>query len=97
VDEVEAQAIADARIRDLREMTWAELGERFLDHQETGEVTADSGLVYQHETEAFWDRGKGGEEGDLRVSVAIDGRGRRAHFPLVQDFIIAPDGSFVGE
>ena len=42
----------------------------------------------------MWDRGK---EGDLRVLVMIDDGGWHAHGPLVEDFIIAPDGSFVGE
>ena len=98
MDETEAQAIVDARLSELREMAWTELRARYLDRQETGDVTADSGVVYQLETQAFWDRGTGGEGGDLRVSVAIDdARGWRVNAPLVRDFIIAPDGSFVGE
>ena len=53
-------------------------------------MTGASGVLYQLETQAFWDTGK---EGDLRVSVAIDDcRGWRSFIPLVRDFIISPTG-----
>jgi hypothetical protein len=42
----------------------------------------------------FWD---GREEENLRVIAAIDDGGWRALSPLSEDFIVAPDGSFVGE
>jgi hypothetical protein len=44
---------------------------------------------------ALWDEGRPG--GNLRVMVSIDDGGWRAFKPLTEDFIIAPDGSFVGE
>jgi hypothetical protein len=47
MDESEARAMADARLRDLRNLPWAELKERYLDRQKTDEVTAASGVVYQ--------------------------------------------------
>jgi hypothetical protein len=47
------------------------------------------------ETEAFWDDRK---HGHLRVLVAVDdGRGWSAVSPVCDNFIIAPDGSFIGE
>jgi hypothetical protein len=55
---------------------------------------AGSGTPYQVEAEAFWDSTK---EGDLRVIVKVDDVGWRAFVPLSEDFILAPDGSFVGE
>jgi hypothetical protein len=53
-----------------------------------------SGTRYQVEITAFWDSGK---PGNLRVLAAIDDGGWRAFKPLSTDFIMAPDGSFVGE
>jgi hypothetical protein len=97
MDKAEARAIVDARLCELRKLPWVELRERYLDRQETDEVTGDSGVVYQLETQAFWDGGKRSEGGDLRVSVAIDDGCWHVYLPLVSDFIIAPDGSFVGE
>ena len=74
--------------------SWAELRHRYLDQPETIEVTGDSGTTYQVETVAFWDRPP---DRDLRVAVSIDDGGWRAFMPLGVDFIIARDGSFVGE
>jgi hypothetical protein len=58
------------------------------------EVLGASGAVYQVEVEAFWD-GQAGE--DIRVLGSIDDGGWRALVPLCADFILRPDGSFVGE
>jgi len=60
---------------------------------ETLEVSGPSGTTYQVEPEALWD---GGQEGDLRV-VTVDDGGWRALIPLGESFILARDGSFVGE
>jgi len=35
--------------------------------------------------------------GDVRVLVAVDDGGMYAFKPLTDSFILAPDGSFVGE
>lgn len=53
-----------------------------------------SGDRYQLEVEAFWDDKP---KRTLRVTVSIDDGGWRSFFPLSDDFIIAPDGTFVGE
>jgi len=45
--------------------------------------------------QAFWDSPR--QPGNLRVIVAIDDGGWRAFRPLSADFIVASDGSFVGE
>jgi hypothetical protein len=60
----------------------------------TREVVAASGAVYQIETQVFWD---GKPERDIRVMVSVDDGGISAFKPLTDDFIVAPDGSFVGE
>lgn len=67
-----------------------------LDTQDTKEITASSGIVYHLEFQAVWDYKKGG---NLRVIGAI--HDVRSVFwaiaPLTDDFIISPEGSFVGE
>ena len=60
----------------------------------TTEVDGSSGRWYQIETSVFWD---GAKDRDLRVIVSIDDGGWRAFAPMTDDFIMAPDGSFVGE
>jgi hypothetical protein len=61
---------------------------------DTEDRIGPSGTTYQIEVEAFWDDEEGG---NLRVCVAIDGGEVSAYRPISSDFIIAPDGSFVGE
>ena len=94
MDKGEARGIALAQIDDLRRMGWGELRDRYLDNPETVQVRGATGTVYQVQTQAFWDTGKGG---DLRIIVAVDDGGWRAFVPLSEDFIVAPDGSFIGE
>ncbi len=67
---------------------------RCLNDQDVSEVVAPSGNRYQIEVQAFWD-GRNGN--DLRVRIAIDDFGLSAFHPLIVDFIVAPDGRFVGE
>jgi hypothetical protein len=93
VNKTEAGSLAAARLDELRKLPYAEL-KSFLDNSETRELVAPSGVTYQVETYAFWDDKNAGH---LRVSVAVDDGGWRAFLPLGWDFIIAPDGSFVGE
>jgi hypothetical protein len=58
------------------------------------EVAGPSGAIYQLEVQAFWDDKRSRH---LRVLASIDDGGWSAFIPLTDDFIIAPDGSFVGE
>ena len=57
-------------------------------------MTAASGVRYQIELQAFWDdkRAK-----NLRLIGAIDDGGWSSYLPLTDNFIVARDGSFVGE
>jgi hypothetical protein len=89
----EARKIALERVAELRELSWIDLRDR-VDQPETVERRGASGVTYQVETEAFWD---GAEGGDIRVIVGVDDGAWRAFMPLTEDFIMAPDGSFVGE
>jgi hypothetical protein len=94
VDKREARELAEGLSEELRGESYDALVARFLDRCEHQEVAGDSGTTYQVEVQAFWDAGK---PGDLRVRVAIDDGGWRAFSPLFTDFIMTPDGSFVGE
>lgn len=60
----------------------------------TWTVTTDSGGSYQVEVTAFWDDKKSRH---LRVIVAVDDFGWRAFIPETASFIVAADGTFVGE
>ena len=93
MDKDEARAIVRDRLNELRRVPFVELTNRFLDpdQQETSEVTAPSGVRYQVETQAL-------REGEgLRVMVAVDDGGVHAFAPVSDDFIMTPDGGFVGE
>ncbi len=65
-----------------------------LGHQDTYEISGASGAVYRLEILALWDDKPSGV---LRVRAAIDDGGIRAYVPMIEDFLIAPDGRFVGE
>ena len=60
----------------------------------TFEDATAHGTEYQVEIDAIWD---GKADGDIRVMFSIDDGGWRAYCPVCDDFIIAPDGRFVGE
>lgn len=93
MDKREAKAILADEFRKYRERSYGELQE-LLDRTDAFEVTGGSGTSYQLEFYAVWDDKAGG---NLRVLGYIDDGGWRAYFPLGDCFIIAPDGSFVGE
>ncbi len=93
MDKAEARDILAKKLGAYRKRSYEELL-YLLDTQDTEEFKASSGTVYQLEFQAVWDDKKGG---NLRVMGAIDDGGFRAFVPLTDDFIMAPDGSFVGE
>ena len=58
-------------------------------------MSGPSGAWYQLEIQGLWDAAP---QHVLRVMAAIDdGHGWRANLPLTDSFLVAPDGSFVGE
>ncbi len=65
-----------------------------LNEQDTLEVKTESGTKYQLEIQAVWDDKK---DGNLRVVGSIDDGGLRAFKPITNDFIITPNGKFIGE
>ena len=93
MDKDEARLVAAQQLRRYRERTRAQLLE-LLDEPDVFLVKGPSGKSYQVSVQALWDREDGG---DLRVLVGVDGGGWSTLSPLCEDFIIRPDGSFVGE
>ena len=93
MNEQVAQGLIKHWLAQLRQQSYQELA-RLIGHPQTRELGAEDGQQYQLEAEAVWDRENGG---DLRVMVACDDGGLRAFRPLTDSFIMAPDGSFVGE
>lgn len=93
MNKTEAKEILNEHIRQLREKPYSELL-NFLERGGTHEIPGKSGAEYQLEVQALWDDKPGG---NIRVMVSIDDGGWSAVFPMTGDFIIAPDGTFVGE
>ncbi len=88
--------ILDDVVAELRRQPYETLRARYLSESEHRFVVADSGIPYQVEVQAFWDTPR--QPGNLRLIIAVDDGGWRTSFsPLSTDFIIAPDGTFVGE
>jgi hypothetical protein len=85
-------ALLGAWLKELRRRPYRDLVLRMGDSQ-TKEVTGEDGKQYQLEVQVFWDSRKGG---DVRVIISGDDGGGRAFRPLTSDFVMAPDGSFVG-
>ncbi|HYU48255.1 MAG TPA: hypothetical protein VEK84_19000 [Terriglobales bacterium] len=96
MDKAITSILLDAFVQRLRGRKYPELCE-LLGAPECEEVSGPDGKAYQVEFEAHWDdprdRGR-----NLRVIVSIDdGTFRAAFRPITKSFIMAPDGSFVGE
>jgi hypothetical protein len=93
MDNGEAAAVLREHLDGYRQRAYSELiGLR--GRPQTAELRGASGSRYQVEVEVQWD-GKPG--GALRVLGSIDDGGLRSLRPITQDFILAPDGTFVGE
>jgi hypothetical protein len=88
-----AQALIDAELRQLRMLPYSELV-ALIGKPSVKEILGEDTKLYQLEIEVFWDSKRGG---DVRVMVADDDRGWKAFHPLTDDFIMRPDGTFVGE
>jgi hypothetical protein len=95
MNNAEATSILEERLDQLRKCSYAELKQMVEARScKTEDAISEAGNNYQIEIQAFWD-GKPG--GPIRVRGCIDDGGWRAFLPLTSDFIMAPDGSFVGE
>lgn len=95
MDEDEAGTIAAGVLDSLRDKAYQELVSEYRGSHEHLRIVGESGTPYEVEIEVFWDSGK---PGNVRVMVAVDDGGWRATLlPLIAEFIMAPDGSLIGE
>ena len=95
MDKIEAKKFLSKHIARLRQRSYGKLKNLLdLNNLEYSEETGKTGVKYQIKIHAVWDDKK---DGDLRVLAEIDDGGWRAFFPLSEDFIISPNGKFVGE
>lgn len=94
MDEAEARSILSQELAHYRDKPYQGLL-ALVDSAETVERHSPSGTKYQLEMQVLFDEES---RGTLRVIGAVDdGTFWRAVSPLSDDFIVAPDGSFVGE
>jgi hypothetical protein len=93
MDNAEAAALLKDHLAAYRLRSYDDL-RTLLGKPQAAELRGGSGRTYQVEVEVTWDSGPGGA---LRVLAFIDDGGWRALRPLGDDFILAPDGRFVGE
>ena len=89
----DVRAILAGRLAHYRKYPYEELA-TLVGSCQVAELRGADGTVYQLEFEFFWDDKPAG---DVRVIGGIDGGGISALTPLTDDFIMAPDGRFVGE
>jgi hypothetical protein len=94
MDKAEAIEVAESRLAELRQLAYSRLVQEWLDQPRSEYATAASGRRYQLEIEAVWDSQP---HNNLRVWVVVDDGGPSAKRPLQCDFIVTPDGSFVGD
>jgi hypothetical protein len=94
MDKVEARAILLQELSHYRERSYDDLL-AMVDSSETFQRDSPSGTPYQIQMQVFFDDES---QRNLRIMGAIDDGGLRAFIkPLCEDFILAPDGSFIGE
>ena len=94
MDADEARLVALREVNRYRARAHAEL-RKLIGEPDGFEAAGPSGKLYAVEVEVFWDDRVGG---DLRVTAMVDDGSRRAFtFPVSEDFIMRPDGSFAGE
>ena len=89
-----AKKLIDEELNALRKLSYAEWLLRIGQVSARSVFGPDSSKEYHVETEAFWDSKK---NGNIRVLVLVNGGGLSDFVPLSGDFIISPDGAFVGE
>lgn len=91
----EAAAILAEQISVYRKKPYKELSDRVGLPPFTGVTKNEDESAYYWDIEVFWDDGR---ESNVRVVANIsDGNGLSAYFPMTDDFIMTPDGDFIGE
>ncbi len=100
-EHAEAQSILANELAKFRSLSYADLVRLFEDHP-TYEITGASGAEYWIDIYPLWDGwdmvdGVPQHSDILRLRGSICGGGIDYQAPLCDDFLIAPDGSFIGE
>jgi hypothetical protein len=94
MDEIEARSILGQELSHYRAFSYSELL-ALVDTANTIEHTAPSGTKYQIEMQVLFDDQ---QRKTLRILGAVDDFSlRKTISPLCDSFIMAPDGSFLGE
>jgi hypothetical protein len=93
MNKTEARELLERELANYKNRSPGELS-RLVDRTETFERRSPSGTVYQIEVQVFWDDKP--NQG-IRVVGSIDDGGWRALAPMSDDFIVLPDGSFIGK
>jgi hypothetical protein len=89
----EAATVLHDYLQQYRQRSYAELV-TLLETPQVAERRGASGANYQLEVIVHWDDRRGGA---LRVLGTVNDGGWRSFRPLTDDFILAPDGRFLGE
>ncbi len=93
MDKERARVVLARALQPYRAKSYAEL-RGLIGQVDAHEVANPDGPDFQVEIEAFWDHRP---DGNICVSGGVDDGGWSAFSPPCDDFIVAPDGSFVGE
>jgi hypothetical protein len=94
MDRNEARVVLADHLVSYRTRTYADLVAN-ISHGGCTDIIGPSGTAYQVEVNIVWDDKP---NGNVRVLAAIDDGTFRATFsPVTDDFIKAPDDTFVGE
>lgn len=93
MDSNEAREILHRHLAGYRGRTYAELV-GMIGQLDVAEISGTSGAKYQIEIQVLWDD-KAHDR--IRVQAGIDDGGWRAWVPISGGFIMAADGSFLGE
>jgi hypothetical protein len=95
MDETEARAVLTEQLGTYRARSYADLA-RMVGTNSVVEARGGSGAEYQIEVAVTWDSPR--ERVNVRVTGGVDdGRFSSALVPVCDSFILAPDGTFVGE
>ena len=89
----EAQSLLRKTLKRYKKWPYDELRD-MIGKIDTLQIKGETGTEYQVEVQVFWDNKL---KQNIRVSGAIDDGGWRAFLPITDSFIVAPDGTFIGE
>jgi hypothetical protein len=94
-EDSKARQLARERIAALRSESYEVLVSEYLNRSVHNEVEVATGSHYDVEVQAFWDTVR--QPGNLRVMVGVDSKRKSFRKLTTEDFILPPDGTFVGE